>query len=100
MSRFVNELSAVNTRAIFAPGAIECAHSTSRVVSNCQLPAIQPLVAVQVAEPFGKKIWKFELVRAGSPFSSENRLASDAIVFDPNASTITIVWPLPSSPLL
>src|SRR5580658_3584638 len=93
ISRLVNVLSAVTTSTMLAPGASECAHSTSRVVSNCQLPAMQPLVAEQVVSdaPFGVKIWKFAEVSGGRPLFAENALASARIVFEPNASTIMMV---------
>src|ERR1700732_1187793 len=89
ISRFVNELSAASTRSILAAGAMLCADSTSSVVSNCQLPAMQPLVAVHVAVPLGLTIWKLPpdpVLSSGSLLSRENVLASPKIVFDPNAS--------------
>src|ERR1700689_3495206 len=87
-SRLERPLFGPSTRTILAPGAMECAHSTSSEVSNCQFPASHPLVAVQVAVPGPAEsmIWKFDGVSKGGEFNWEKRFGSGKMGLEQRAS--------------
>src|SRR5258708_7369753 len=79
---------------MLAPGAMLCAHSTSRVVSPPQ-PVMSELFLFHAGTGclFGLMILNDG--GAGRPYALSKTPRSWAIVGDPNASTITIVSPLP-----
>jgi hypothetical protein len=85
----------VSTSTMFAPGAMACDHSTSSVVSPAQLWSV-PLVGSKFTGPSG---W-MTLMEGGSgiPNCASNVDRSDTIDGEPNASTSTMVWPLPVMP--
>src|SRR3984957_11179394 len=81
----------VSARTIFAPGAMECEYSTSRVVSSAQ-PTWVALFGSN-----GGTFPNFMICRVGSgnPNCWSKWCRSAAMVGDPKESTITMVRPLP-----
>ena len=89
----------VSTSRMFAPGAMLCAHSTSRVVSPAQPTSPLASVGSQAGTfPAGWMILKDG--GAGRLYWASKVARSAWIVGEPNESTITMVWPLPVIPLL
>ena len=86
--------TAVSARTIFAPGAMECAYSTSRVVSSAQ-PTWVELVGSKAGTLPNLMICRSGL---GRPNCLSNVLMSLLIVGDPYESTMTIVRPAPVIP--
>ena len=84
----------VSARTIFAPGAIECAYSTSRVVSSAQ-----PTMVESVGSNAGT-LPNFITCRSGSgnPHCWSKTCRSVAMVGEPNESTMTMVRPAPVMP--
>ena len=83
------------TSSILAPGAMACAHSTSREISADQ-PTMLPSVASNGVSPCGASWWK---TGSGSPKAASNAARSSLMSGFWKASTITIVRPRPSKPL-
>src|SRR6202020_3061458 len=81
---------------MFAPGAIVCAYSTSRVVSPPQ-PVMSELFLFHLGI-FPDGVMILNDGGAGSPNCWSKTARSCLIVGEPNASTITIVSPLPVMP--
>ena len=86
----------VSARTIFAPGAMACAYSTSRVVSWAQ-----PTMVESVGSN-GGTLPNFITCRSGSgnPHCWSKTCRSFAMVGEPNESTITMVRPAPVMPPL
>ena len=86
----------VSARTILAPGAMECAYSTSSVVSSAQ-----PTMVESVGSNAGT-LPNFITCRSGSgnPHFWSKTCRSFAMVGEPNESTITMVRPAPVMPLL
>src|SRR5260370_33094316 len=86
---------AATPRTIFAPGAMAWAHSTSRLVSTVQLiSACGMFLGLNVGQPVGQRIVKDG--GAGIPKVLSKTARSFVIVGLPKASTMRMVWPLPS----
>src|SRR5438128_2789433 len=99
------EEDAATSRTMLAPGAIACAYSTSRLVSidhpntSCLGLAVIGTVG-HVEGSNGVALLPQKIVKDGGaemPNTASNSARSLTIVGLPNASTITIVWPEPSS---
>ncbi len=87
----------VSTKRILAPGAMVCAHSTSRVASPAQ-PSRSLEAAYGGTAPAG---WiTVKEGGAGRLKALSKMVRSWPIVGEPNESTMTIVCPLPSVPAL
>jgi hypothetical protein len=84
----------VSARTIFAPGAMECAYSTSRVVSAAQ-PTMSELVGSNAGTLPNLMTCRFG---SGNPNCASKTLMSFWIVGEPNESTITMVRPRPVIP--
>ena len=86
----------VSASRMFAPGAMACAYSTSRVVSPPQ-----PVMSESLEFHFGIFPVGAMIVNdggAGSPNCLSKTARSCLIVGEPNESTITIVSPWPVMP--
>src|SRR5258706_12483773 len=103
----------VVTLMMFAPGAIECAHSTSRAVSSAQMLRVYepaPLdpagAALTTVVPFQNTCWNVgaeppQLAPAsphmcGRPIWVSNTPRTEAMLGPPNEPMLGIVWPRPS----
>jgi len=86
----------VSTKRILAPGAMVCAHSTSRVASPAQ-PS-RSLEARTAGPP--RRLDHRQRGGAGRLKALSKMVRSWPIVGEPNESTMTIVCPLPSVPAL
>ena|SRR3989442_9644431 len=100
---FPDEVAATS-RTMLAPGAIAWAYSTSRLVSMVQPNSscsgfTLMLTFGQVVVSSGVGELPQNIVKDGGaeiPKRASNNARSLTIVGLPNASTITIVWPVPS----
>ena len=91
---FASSSVAAWTRTILAPGAIACAHWTSSAVSTPQ-PSTSPDPDVVSAGP--STATKFSVVGLGIPKAASKLRKFLSAREWWYASTITIVWPVPSS---
>src|SRR5580692_4802101 len=87
----------VSTRTMLAPGAIVCAYSTSSVVSPAQLSIVPLFGSNGGTGPAGWIIVNDG--GAGMPNCPSYVARSFLIVGEPKESTMTIVAPLPVTPL-
>src|SRR5712692_3478959 len=94
------ELVEATTNTIFAPGAMAWAYSTSKLVSIAQ--PNKPWRVLAVIGVAGHPAGSHRMVNdggAGMPKRLSNKARSFGIVGLPKASTIRMVWPVPSRPV-